>query len=46
MNFMEIIQNLAPDGLSQVEIIRGPEPEIQESDGYQSNSASSSSSDW
>ncbi|MEN8177248.1 MAG: type VI secretion system protein TssA [Pseudomonadota bacterium] len=32
MDFMQIIKNIAPDGLSQVEIIRGPE--ISQEDDY------------
>ncbi|MCF6281477.1 MAG: type VI secretion system protein TssA [Candidatus Polarisedimenticolaceae bacterium] len=31
MNFMDIIQNMAPDGVSQVETIRGPKSEDSES---------------
>jgi len=29
LDFMSIVQNLAPDGLHQVEAIRGPEPEAE-----------------
>ncbi len=30
MDFMDIMQNLAPDGVPQIEVIRGPEPEAAE----------------
>ena len=35
MGFMDIIQNIAPDGVSQVEMIRGPEDEGQQEESYQ-----------
>lgn len=33
MDFLEIMRNLAPDGLSQIETIKGPDPDA-EGDGY------------
>ena len=42
MSFLEIIKNIAPDGLSQVEIIRGPEEE-QKNDQQNSSSNDTSS---
>ncbi|MEJ1336052.1 MAG: type VI secretion system protein TssA [Candidatus Sedimenticola sp. (ex Thyasira tokunagai)] len=51
MDFMEIMKNLAPDGISQVEMIRGPEDEVQtrpETTEQESNGGSGGSggSDW
>ncbi len=52
MNFMQIMKDIAPDGISQVEMIRGPEDEVnaysysapaQESTQEESGSSSNSS---
>lgn len=34
MSFMEVMENLAPDSLSQLNVIRGPQPEQSEQSGY------------
>ncbi|WED22952.1 type VI secretion system protein TssA [Vibrio sp. JC009] len=47
MNFMEIMKNIAPDGLPQVEVIRGPEQEEQSvSQPDEANASSSTDDDW
>lgn len=34
MNFFEIMQDLAPDGIAQLTVIRGPDGSEQQNDGY------------
>ncbi|PWI34104.1 type VI secretion system protein TssA [Vibrio albus] len=45
MNFMEIIRDIAPDGISQVELIRGPEEEHTNND-QQDTSPQTNEDDW
>lgn len=45
MNFMEIIRNIAPDGISQVEQIRGPEEEHSDNN-QQNTSQDTQDDDW
>lgn len=35
MNFIDIMRNIAPDSLTQIDVLRGPDPDTaEESDGY------------
>lgn len=45
MDFMQIMSNIAPDALSQVEMIRGPEPQEDE-DSQDTDSSTSNNDDW